>query len=180
MTDQEVRQLIEAYLRDANAENAAGTHRGFVLVWASIIDDVLLQMLKVHFVANLNKKDCDGLFGPMGPLGGFSNRTKMLHALGIIHRDEKNAIDQLRGIRNDFAHRLNVSLDDAVLAKKCIDFGNRMTGEIGNGDPKLKLGGGCATLLMLLVNRLSRIQRTSGIPDVRALPDRANGVPDPT
>lgn len=178
MTSEEVRDLLIAYMRDANAENATGTHRGFVLVWASIIDDVLLRMLKAYFVP-LNSGQRDELYGPMGPLGGFSNRTKTLHALGIIHRDEMAAIDELRSIRNKFAHKLNVSLDDEDLADRCRDFGNLLTGEKGRGDPKLQLGGGCSSLLMLLVNRLSRIQTTPGLADGRDLPDRAYGVPEP-
>lgn len=167
--------LMEGYLNEANAENAAGTHRGLVLVWASIIDDILLKMLKEHFV-QLNSSQRDDLFGPMGPLGGFSNRTKLLHALGIIKRDEMQAIDELRSIRNKFAHKLGLSLDDDELAETCNSFGATLTGS-NESTPMLNFGSGCASLLMLLINRWSLITKTAGIPDDRDLPDRAYGVP---
>ncbi|WJR66969.1 hypothetical protein QTA58_22720 [Neorhizobium sp. CSC1952] len=177
MTPQEVQELIQRYLADANAENATGTHRGLVLVWASIIDDVLMRMLNEHFVA-LNPRQRDALFGPNGPLNEFSSRTKMLRALGILHSDEVAVIDDLRRIRNKFAHALGISLNEPELSLQCNNFGNTMTGEMGIGDPKLKFSGGCGSLLMLLINRLSRITRAAGLPDTRELPERAYGTPD--
>lgn len=176
MTPDEVRALIGQYLNEANAENAVGGHRGLVLVWASIIDDVLERMLKSYFVP-INREQRDELFGPMGPVGEFSNRIKMAFALGLIKRDEMDCIDELRRIRNKFAHRLGVSLNDPDLAVASSTFGNRLTGDNGRGDPTLKFTAGCGSLLMILVNRLSRITTTPGVPDDRNLPDRAYGAP---
>jgi DNA-binding MltR family transcriptional regulator len=172
MTDEDVHALISAYLIDANAENATGTHRGAVLVWASIIDDVLLRMLKAHFV-ELNAEQRNGLFGPMGPLGGFSSRTKMLHALGIIKRDEMEVIDIVRGVRNKFAHSLGVSLNDATLSDISSDLAVRLQGGTPMGEPRHQFTGACSTLLCLLVQRLRKIAPSPGVPDDRPLVDRA-------
>lgn len=177
MTDEEALQLMQQYLDDANAENAAGTHRGVVLVWASIVDSLLSKMLKAHLVP-LNGEQSDHLFGQNGPLGSFSSRTKMLHALGIIQRDEMTAIDLMRKIRNDFAHQVGLTLNDPPFAQQCRQFKERMTGESGGGDPKLMFIFGCGPLVMLLVNRLRRIERTQGMPDNRPLPDRAFWPPE--
>lgn len=168
-------ELLQSYLHDANAENASGTHRGVVLVWASIVDDVLLRILKAHFV-EMNGDQRDALFGPLGPVGSFSSKTKICFAMGLIARDEMVAIDELRSIRNKFAHKIGVDLTDEELVNRCLSFGSMMTGERMHGDPKHALTGGCGSLLMLLINRLGRVTRCTGLSDERPLPDRAYGT----
>lgn len=47
--------------------------------------------------------------------------TSLAFALGLIDKEEYDAIKQIRSIRNQFAHDFleNISFDDAVIASKC-------------------------------------------------------------
>jgi hypothetical protein len=56
-----ISEALNAYLRDANEENARGTERGSVLVWTSILDDMMLRLLTKHFV-ELNSKEREQMF----------------------------------------------------------------------------------------------------------------------
>ena len=44
------------------------------------------------------------LKGPLAPLSTFYSRTLTAYLLGLISEDEKNDLDIIRSIRNDFAH----------------------------------------------------------------------------
>jgi len=169
---------MQKYLDEANKENAAGTQRGVVLVWSSIIDDMLYKMLSAHFI-ELNKDLTDKTFGPNGPAGSFSNRTKLCFALGLIKKDEMKVIDMVRDIRNDFAHDISIDLNKAPLADKCRKLGNLFDHHQSNTyDPRLSFSGACSSLLMLLSNRLPLITRVEVIVDDRELPDRPYGTPE--
>ncbi len=171
-------QDYQKYLDEANKENAAGTHRGIVLVWSSIIDDMLYKMLSAHFI-ELNKDLTDRTFGPNGPAGSFSNRTRLCFALGLIKKDEMKVIDMVRDIRNDFAHEISIDLNNAPLADKCRKLGHLFDHHQSKTyDPRLSFAGACGSLLGLLSNRLALIKRSEAINDDRELPYRPYGRPE--
>lgn len=79
------------------------TDRGAVILGATAVDDVLQKAILERMVT-LNADEEDRLFGPDRPLGSFSARVRMAHALGIIDRDQRKVCDLIREMRNACAH----------------------------------------------------------------------------
>jgi hypothetical protein len=80
--------------------------RAIAIVVATNVDRMLEHAIETHLV-KLNSDERQGLFGPERPLGSFSARIRMGHALGIYGRRFRNDLDRLRFIRNAFTHVQN-------------------------------------------------------------------------
>ena len=76
--------------------------RGLALVGAAFIDEKLADVL----AAFLRQGAAGLLRGKNAPLGAFSARIEMCHALGLIEDIERHECDYIRKIRNEFAHRV--------------------------------------------------------------------------
>lgn len=63
----------------------------------------------------------DELLGELRPLGTFSGRTLLARAMDWIVEDARHDLDQIRKIRNAFAHRYerDFSFDDMSIAGRC-------------------------------------------------------------
>jgi len=63
----------------------------------------------------------DDLLGNSGALGPLSARIKVAHALAWISEDVRFDLDQIRSIRNEFAHNFDheLSFANASIADKC-------------------------------------------------------------
>ena len=91
--------------------------RGAVLVTASMLDDILKQLLLARLLDGDHSKK---LFaGPNAPLGTFSSRIIAARAVGVISEQWKKELNLLRKIRNDFAHSVSASLEDVSTLDKC-------------------------------------------------------------
>lgn len=94
-----------------------GSVRAIVLVAGAMLDELLRRLLYKHFVeAPVSQEILDG--GPNAPLGSFSARIKMSFAIGLISEAEMKAIDAVRSIRNDYAHKLKSELMPETHAAK--------------------------------------------------------------
>lgn len=150
-------QDISQFLEEANRENASGTERGLVLVWASMLDEMLCRLLEHFLVAD--KVTTEVLRGgPSNPLTSFSSRTKVAFSLGLIAKDEMQAIEKVRAIRNEFAHKLGVSLEEQSFRSKCEDLYRRTVGDAATFEARHCYSMGCARLLMVLSNRIAAIE----------------------
>lgn len=166
---------IQKYIDEANKENASGTQRGVVLVWASIIDETLSKILSAHFIV-LSKKQSIEMFDHNGPAGSFSSKIKLCFALGLILDDEMNAINLVRKIRNDFAHDINVDLDDEPLRSQCLQLGTTFDAPATfRENPRLSFSTACGSLMMILHNRLSSISRSTAIVSKKKMSLRTYG-----
>ena len=56
------------------------------------------------------------------PLGSFSARIEAAYCLGLISKEEYHDLDKIRGIRNDFAHKLDLSFTDQSVRDRCNDL----------------------------------------------------------
>src|SRR4051794_30171075 len=92
---------IEAFRKALTAES----DRGCALFAAAYLDHSLSDVLYVSLVAN--KKIETDLFEGTAPLASFSSRIKMAYYLGLISQPCRRDLDIIRGIRNDFAHKLD-------------------------------------------------------------------------
>lgn len=148
---------IREFLDEANRENASGTERGLVLVWASMVDEMLCRLLEKFLVESPITKEM--LRGGSGPLSAFSARTKAAFSLGLIVKDELQAIELVRAIRNSFAHKLGISLADTSLRDKCKDLYRKTLNDNYTFDAKHYYSAACSRLLMILSSRIESIEQ---------------------
>lgn len=108
---------LEEFERELNSNS----DRGIVLICASIIDQILEEMLKGFLIDN-PKVDKD-LFKGNGPLQGFDQKIKMAFYLGLISKNEFNNIIYLQRVRNKFAHQVNgISFENEAIKNVCQNF----------------------------------------------------------
>lgn len=107
---------IEKFLLQANIENVQGTPRGIVLVWASMIEELLGRLLEAFLVNHSSSRDLiwDDAHSS---LGTFSGRSKCCFVLGLISRDELMICDRIRSIRNATANQWNMDLENPKFTK---------------------------------------------------------------
>jgi len=85
------------------AELGKESDRGCALVAAAYLEDELVELLK-RFLIKQPDAASKALFDFNGPLGTFSAKIRMAHALGLISTETQKGLDILRKIRNEFAH----------------------------------------------------------------------------
>jgi len=95
--------------------------RAAAVIGASVLDELLRAVLTDFFV--YDKKRLSALLGNSGPLGTFSSRIDVSFCLGLISKQELDDLHIIRGIRNDFAHKLiKTSFDEAPIKDKCLSL----------------------------------------------------------
>lgn len=89
---------LGAFLNNFNQES----DRGAALSAAAVLEDRLEEVIKTFL------RDCKSslklLDGFNAPIGTFSSKILLAHALGLIQDEEFQQIELLRKIRNKFAH----------------------------------------------------------------------------
>ncbi len=110
--------------------------RGSVLVCAAMLDNQLEQCIRARLVDHPDVSKLTTGFN--APLGTFSSRIVSALALGIVSTDEYHDLEIVRGIRNDFAHRLGMGFDDQSIKDRCAnlrlsakDYGDVVVGTHG-------------------------------------------------
>ncbi|MEM5644722.1 hypothetical protein AAHH72_05465 [Bacillus cereus] len=95
--------------------------RGIVLVCASVIDQLLSDLLKAFLVKSDNvEKD---LFRPNAALSTFESKIQMSYYLGLISKNEELNITYLQRIRNKFAHQVvDISFEKNDIMNLCRHF----------------------------------------------------------
>jgi DNA-binding MltR family transcriptional regulator len=163
--------FFKPYIEDANKENASGSERGLILVWGSILDDLLLRILDVHTV-QFSKKN-EELFGQRGPFGSFGNRATACLALGLISKLEFSDLRFVKRLRNQFAHDLGATLSSPATEAQCHAFLARHRSDFTMPSARTAFGSGCFALSILLFARLSFAQETR-----RSEPIKLSGIVD--
>jgi len=94
---------------------AEETDRGAVILMATVVEDMLGAAIRKR-MDKLSPDEDARLFGPDAPLGTFSAKIRIAHALGIIKREQMAMCDILREMRNACAHsRRAISFKNKVL-----------------------------------------------------------------
>jgi DNA-binding MltR family transcriptional regulator len=91
--------------------------RGLVVGCAALLDDILNTVIMSYLVDNASSQAL--LEGGNAPLGSFSAKIDMAHALGLISDDSHAEAHNIRKIRNHFAHKYAVSLSDDSPRDRC-------------------------------------------------------------
>src|SRR5262245_16842734 len=100
----------EQLLAFANALYAE-SDRGAILIGTAYLDNDLEALLREKFCKEAESRpdDLDWLLkNPIAPLKSFAVRIRVARALGLITEWERQALDELRELRNDFAHNENL------------------------------------------------------------------------
>jgi DNA-binding MltR family transcriptional regulator len=90
--------------------------RAAVILSAAFLDENLRSLLAGFLIDQ--RSATDGLLDV--PLGSFSARITAAYCLGLISQHERDDLDLIRKVRNQFAHRLhNLTFDDAKIVAWC-------------------------------------------------------------
>jgi DNA-binding MltR family transcriptional regulator len=101
--------------------------RPLIIVGASKIDDLLLEMLRAYLLPKKTKpKEQDELLEGDTPLGTFSARIKMCRRLGLIDENLCTALEKLRVLRNRSAHKVAFDHSESPDREHVSDFRGQM------------------------------------------------------
>lgn len=143
---------MSLFLDGLNSES----DRGAVLISSSYLEDRLGELIRRFLVEGSDGKALIDDFN--GPFGTFSARIKGSHALGIIADAERDRLDTIRRIRNEFAHSLSASFAQQRIGS----LTRNLKLFVGHGD-ELKLPArqqfeiAAAQIVISLTNRIGAI-----------------------
>ena len=98
-------------LRDASP-------RAKAIVAASALDEILARFLEKQIEHTKTAKRL--IRRPYAPLGTFSARTDAAFGLHLISKNQYDALNVIREVRNSFSHRVNCAFDDPDIEKLCL------------------------------------------------------------
>lgn len=148
MSDSNRVPVLSRFLAEIRRES----DRGLALVGCAFIDEQLADALHAFFC----KDGRDLLVGKNAPLGTFSARIEICHALGLIEDIERNDCDCIRRIRNEFAHKV---LTASFMTQKVSDLCSNLQSElpepnvISAAPPRLKFENAIVTMATRLLYR---------------------------
>lgn len=141
------------------------TERGRALVAASLIEEMLEEVLRGFFVDDpATKKLFDD---PNAPLSTLSAKASASRALGLISADEFGDIELVRKIRNAFAHSVMCSFDQEKIKSwaSALKVGMSTLDAFEKGhksrvdDPKQRFGMVTTSLVSSLYNRAHYVKK---------------------
>lgn len=98
----------------------AESDRGMALSGTAYLDDRLGRLIEAYLAADTSTKRL--LWEGTSPLGAFSARIVMAHALGLILDEERDHLNMLRKVRNLFAHDYRQTMDDPAIVGTMANF----------------------------------------------------------
>lgn len=81
--------------------------RAAIVVFGSVTEDALLEMIKVYMRQGLNSRDRKSLFGFEGLAGTFSTKITLAYAMQWIGPNTRHDLDLIRALRNHAAHSMS-------------------------------------------------------------------------
>jgi len=141
------------------------TDRGRALVAASLIEEMLEEVLRCFFLENSATKK---LFeDPNAALSTLSAKASASRALGLISHEEFSDIELVRKIRNSFAHSVMCSFEDEKIKSWTIALkvGMSVLDALEKGhksrvdDPKQRFGMVTTSLVTSLYNRAHYVKK---------------------
>ena len=84
------------------------TDRACAVLGSALLEYLLGKLIEKN-LTNLNNKVSDEIFhAPNAPLGTFSSRINVAHTLNLMDKSNYEELRTIKGIRNQFAHDLDV------------------------------------------------------------------------
>ncbi len=110
-------QDFNDFLREFQAES----DRAAAILAAAYLDDLLSRLLLASFVDD--SRSCRDLVNGERSLSSFAARIAACYAFGLVSESERFDLDQVRDIRNKFAHeRQGLTFVDESISAKCGTF----------------------------------------------------------
>jgi mannitol operon repressor len=155
-----LKEFTHEHLREAAmflAELSRESDRGKVLIATGFMEQQLRNVLAAFMLEGVDATSL--LDGGSAPLSTFSARTAACHALGLITDDENHDLGLIRKIRNEFAHKTEVSfmipsIRDrcAILRMRAPDYEDEKRGKVVM-TPSEQFQTSAVAIIMNLVNR---------------------------
>ncbi|MBB5213307.1 hypothetical protein [Microbulbifer hydrolyticus] len=96
--------------------------RAAAIVGASYLDELLKELL-IQFMVDDSSQNNKALFSGTGPISSFSARINLAYRFGAISKFEKKTLHGIRGIRNEFAHKLSgASFQEESIRQRSINL----------------------------------------------------------
>ena len=109
-------EVFDVFLDDLQKES----NRAAAVLAVSYLEDLLKQLLVYNFKNKVKEKE---LFEGMGALSTSSAKITMSYAYGLIDKNLKDDINNIRRIRNEFAHKFkNLSFKEGKIKTWCQNF----------------------------------------------------------
>lgn len=83
------------------------SNRAVAVVWPTIVENRLSDALRAYM--RKDKKVAQKMFEQNGALSNFGNKILLGYMLGLYEDDLRHDLDQLRRIRNSFAHKVEIT-----------------------------------------------------------------------
>ncbi|WP_299158351.1 MltR family transcriptional regulator [uncultured Tenacibaculum sp.] len=97
------------------------TDRGCALLAVSFLEQSIEKCLSKKLIGSKNHKKL--LFDFNGPLGNFSNKLSLSYSIGIITKMEYEQLQQIRKVRNTFAHSFeHITFETKEIKDKILNF----------------------------------------------------------
>lgn len=141
-------------LASFTAELQQESDRGLALVAAALIDEKLGETLAAFFCETYKASRL--LSDGNAPLGSFSARIQLCHALGLIDAFEHSEIELLRKVRNEFAHaRHGMSFKNTRIVGLCATLASDLPEGAGYpvSDPRFRFTNATIALVLRLYHR---------------------------
>jgi mannitol operon repressor len=135
---------FSAFLQEFNKE----TERGAALAAGAMLEDQLGKVLEAFLIPNKGANDL--LKGFNAPLGSFSAKIAASHSMGLVADDEALECNLIRKVRNEFAHNVHMSFEDAKIIGLCSGL---TFGIIEKGVARTTFSTAVAGLILHLTNR---------------------------
>jgi DNA-binding MltR family transcriptional regulator len=111
----------------------------------ALLDDLLREFLR-------ETKAVDNLLSPSRPLGTYSARIDLVHALGFVSDETQRDLHLIRKIRNEFAHNVDTNnFDEEVLEKRCRELS--VVTDYEKGSFNFNLAGITRTVFLLAISK---------------------------
>ena len=96
--------------------------RAAAIVGASYLDELLREIILEYLVEDTTRNNKE-LFSGNGPISTFSSRINLSYRFGIISENERKLLHGIRGIRNEFAHKLTgASFGDESIKQRSLNL----------------------------------------------------------
>lgn len=132
-----------------------------VIVGVAYLDGALQRLLTACLVDD--PKLVAELFRYDGGLGSFGARVKLAYLLGLVSDEERNDLDLLRRVRNDFAHNPEATLSTHADRCSCLRLCQRVLPHLKLDTPRERVMF-TITLLGTLQARTSTVTRNRCAP----------------
>ncbi|MBK7003138.1 MAG: hypothetical protein IPH35_25445 [Rhodoferax sp.] len=118
-----------AYFSGFLEEFQKESDRGGALVGAALLDARLERLLLAHMLPGKVAEDL--VIGGNAPFGTFSSRINGCYAFGLITASERQDLNIVRSIRNEFAHREHgITFADSKIQGFCSSLKSRRSPEM--------------------------------------------------